>query len=59
MNLTINHWIRFVGLATTVALVTCTIFGVSDWREMAAHFALALAGAIVGHRLATIEEEGD
>lgn len=56
MNLTINHWIRFVGIAATVSLVTCTVFSVSDWREMVAHFALGLAGAVVGHRLAMIEK---
>jgi uncharacterized membrane protein YeaQ/YmgE (transglycosylase-associated protein family) len=59
MNLTLNHWIRFVGVGTTVSLVTCTIFGVSDWYEMIAHFALGIAGAVVGHWLATHEEEGD
>lgn len=60
MNLTLNHWIRFVGLATTVTLVLATVFNTADKLEMVGMFAISLVGFIVGHWLAVIEKgEGD
>lgn len=59
MKLTLKHWIHLVGLATTVTLVMATVFNTTDKLEMVAMFALCLAGSVVGHRLATLEEEED
>jgi hypothetical protein len=59
MNLTLKHWIRFVGIATTVTFVLATALNTADKLEMVGMFAICLVGSVVGHCLATIEEEGD
>jgi membrane protein DedA with SNARE-associated domain len=59
MNLTLNHWIRFVGIATTVTLVLATALNTADKLEMVGMFAFCLVGCVIGQWLSTLEEKGD
>jgi hypothetical protein len=59
MNLTLNHWIRFVGISATVTFVLATALNTTEKFEMVGMFAFCMVGSVVGHCLAKIEEEGD